>query len=289
VNKQWLIILFLLIPSLLFAQSQPKDWGKKKSSFQNSNKSNSSLSKNERKKPFQKPKRKTKYMFPEWSFDGGVGSSHSFTDIGGKGWEGKDLFTDVQLSTTTLDYTLFIEYRNRTRMGYALTFNYGKISGSDALSPNTSRYDRNNSFTNKIYELSLKHKFYFPINIYRNGWYYQEPLQVYLFYGLGAFYHNPILVDPSGEYKPKKSFSKIQPCIPLGSGIHYTFEKHIRVGFDFGWRMTFTDYIDGFTTDFSNRMDSYAFSSFFIGYAISKNKYKKRVTDTKRRFKLKVL
>ncbi len=227
-------------------------------------------------------------MFPEWSFDVGAGSSNSFTDIGGKGWEGKDIFTDVQLSTTKIDYTFFVEYRNRTRMGYVLSFNYGKLSGSDALSPNTSRTARNNSFTNKIYELGFKHKFYFPINIYRNGWYYQEPLQFYLFYGIAGFYHNPKLVDPSGEYKPKKSFSKIQPTIPLGMGIHYTFEKHLRIGFDVAWRMTFTDYLDGFTTEYSNRMDSYAFSSFTIGYAISKNKYKKRVTDTKPKFKLKV-
>jgi hypothetical protein len=287
VNKKCLLIIFLLIPFFIFAQTEPKDWGKKKPLHQNKN-SNSQVSKNQRKKPFQKPKRKTKYMFPEWSFDAGVGSSHSYTDIGGKGWEGKDIFTDAQLSTTKLDYTFFIEYRDHSRMGYVLAFNYGKISGSDALSPNTSRYKRNYSFTNKIYELGFKHKFYFPINIYRNGWYYQEPLQFYLYYGVAAFWHNPKLVVPTGEYKPQKSFSKIQPCIPLGMGIHYTFEKHIRIGFDIAWRLTFTDYIDGFTTNWSNRNDSYAFSSFTIGYALSKNKYKKRVTDTKPRFKLKV-
>lgn len=284
-NKLCFFILFLIIPTFIFAQSEPKDWGKKNTynSF-----SHSKVSKNQRKKPFQKPKRKTKYMFPEWSFDAGIGSTNSFTDIGGKGYAGKNSFVDVQLSTTRLDYTFFFEYRSGSRAGYVFAFNVGNISGSDALSPNTSRTERNLSFTNRIYEFGFKHKFYFPINIYRNGWYYQEPLQYYLYYGVAGFFHNPKLNDPSGRYTPTKSYSKFQGAIPLGMGIHYTFEKHFRVGFDIGWRFTTTDYLDGFTTDFSKRQDSYAFSSITFGYALSKNKYKKRTTENKPRFKLKV-
>ncbi len=286
-NKNWLVIIFLIIPVFVFSQTEPKDW-KKKKGLHLFNKSHTKVTKNERKKTFQDPKRKTIFMYPEWCFDGGINLANSYTDIGGKSWEGKNFFTDVQMRTTRIGYSAFVEYRHKTRMGYALSFNYGKISGSDAYTPNTSRSARNNSFTNNIYEFGIKHKFYLLDNIYKNGWNYKDPLQYYAYYGINTFINNPVLIDPTGEYRPQKKISKFQISIPLGMGVNYTFEKHLRLGFDFAWRMTFTDYVDGFTTDFSNRRDSYSFASITVGYALSKNTYKKRKSTNNKRFKLKV-
>jgi len=286
-KKQWLVVCFLIIPIFVFSQSQPKDVSKKKG-FQLFNFSHTKISKNIRKKPFQNAKRKTKYMYPEWSFDVGIGNSNSFTDIGGGKWKGRDLFTDVQMKTTKLDYALLIEYKRVTRMGYVFSMHYTKFSGFDAYSPNTSRYARNNSFTHNIFEFGFYHKIYLLKNIYRNGWNYQEPLQYYAYYGLCTFVNNPVLHDPTGRYEPQKRISKLQLSIPLGFGIFYTFENHLRIGYDFSWRKTFTDYLDGFTTKFGNRKDSYSFSTITIGYALSKNQYKKRSNDNKKPFKLKV-
>jgi len=285
-KKQYLIICLLIIPIFVFSQSQPKDVSKKKGFHLF--KSNTTIGRNERKKPFQNAKRKTKFMYPEWSFDAGMGNSNSFTDVGGKKWEGRDFFTDVQMKTTKLDYALLIEYRRVARMGYVFSMHYTRFSGFDAYSPNTSRYARNNSFTNTIFEFGFKHKVYLLKNIYRNGWNYQEPLQYYAYYGLCSFVNNPVLHDPTGRYEPQKSYSKLQLSIPIGIGIFYTFENHLRIGYDFSWRKTFTDYLDGFTTKFSDRKDSYSFSTITIGYALSKNQYKKRSNDNRKPFKLKV-
>jgi hypothetical protein len=284
--KNGLFIVFLLIPIFIYAQTEPKEW-KKKKIFPLFNLSHSKVSKNERKKPFQDPKRETVFMYPEWSFDGGLGISNSFTDIGGKKWEGKDLFMDVQLRTTKLAHSFYIGYRYKTKMGYGFSFNYGKFSGSDAFGPKTSRTARNNSFTNRIYEFGFNHKFYLLTNIIKNGWTYQEPTQYYVYYGIYTFINNPVLADPTGKYEPQKKISKFQISIPIGFGIHHTFENHLRVGVDFAWRKTFTDYLDGFTTKFSKRKDSYTFTSIFVGYALSKNNYKKRTNENKKQLKIK--
>ncbi len=284
-KKCFLVIACIIIPILLSAQTEPKDW-KKKKFFPFINKTHTKIPKNERKKPFQDPKRKTVFMYPEWSFDSGIGTTNSFTDIGGRRWEGRDLFTDVQFRSTNLNLAFSIEYRHQTRMGYCIAFNYGKISGSDAYSPNTSRSGRNHSFTNKIYELGLKHKFYLLNNIYRSGWTNREPFQYYIYYGVNGFLNNPKLIDPSGD-NITKPYSKLQVSVPIGLGLHYTFEKHLRVGFDIAYRTTFTDYLDGFTTKWSDRRDAYMFSSFNVGYVLSKNTYKKRSYDNKK-FKLKL-
>jgi len=288
-NKIAIFLFCLIIPFFIVAQTNPKDWKKKKSfSIFTKNRTNSKVSPNERKKPFQDPKRKTIFMYPEWTFDGGVGYSNSFTDIGGKAWEGKDIFTDVQMRTTKLAFSTFVNFRYKTRMGYGFAFNYTKFSGADAYASNTSRTERNNSFSNTIYEFGFNHKFYLLRNLYRQGWTYREPTQFYAYYGFYTFINNPVLNAPYVEYKPSKKISKFQISIPIGVGFHYTFENHLRFGFDFGYRKSFTDYIDGFTTDFSNRKDCYSIATFYAGYALSKNKYKKRTNDNKKPYKLKI-
>lgn len=267
-KKLFLVILHIIIPILLFAQTDPKVW--------NESNTPSPIKKKQKKLDRIPPKiKRTLFMFPEWTIGGGIGSSNSFTDIGGKEWEGKDLFTDVQLRTTKLSYGLFAEYRDyNRRMGYVISFKYGKVSGSDAFSPNTSRSPRNNSFTNNIFELGLNHKIYF-FNGYNNGGFFRPLIEYYVYYGVNGFLNNPVLNDFSGYYSNQKKFSKVQVSVPFGLGLHYTFENHLRIGYDFGWRMTFTDYIDGFTTKFSQRNDSYAFTTLTIAYAFSNNIYKK--------------
>jgi hypothetical protein len=274
-NKITIVLIIILIPFIGFTQTNPKDWNRKKHLF-NKTKTNSKVSPNERKKPFQNPKRKTIFMYPEWTFDGGLGIANSYTDIGGKAWEGKDLFTDVQMRTTKWANYVNLGYRHKTRMGYGFSFNIANFSGSDVYAQGTSRTDRRNSFTNRIYEFGFNHKFYLLNNIFRNGWNYQEPTQYYVYYGLYTFINNPVLVDPSEGYRPTGKVSKFQISVPLGLGIHHTFENHLRIGFDFAYRKTFTDYLDGFTTQFSNRKDAYSTATVFVGYALSKNKYKKR-------------
>jgi hypothetical protein len=275
-NRLWFVIGFFIIPIFLFSQTNPKNLGEKKGFHIFSN---SKVSPNETKNPFQIIKRNKylRYMYPEWSFDVGLGTSNSFTDIGGKDWAGKNLFTDVQMESTNLSFALFAEYRKQIRSGFGLTFYYGKITGSDAYSPNTSRSHRNNSFTNNIFELGIRHKIYLqPNKYYKYGWNYRGPLHYYIYYGLNGFFNNPQLHDPTGNYEPTKKISKIQVSIPLGIGIYYIFHNHYRFGFDTAYRLTFTDYIDGFTTHASNRRDSYFFTSFTLGYAFTKNNYKKR-------------
>jgi hypothetical protein len=87
---------------------------------------------------------------------------------------------------------------------------------------------------------------------------YQNDFKAYIFTGVAVFYNNPkafyngswVALGPlhtegqsiiPGAPKP---YSKIQLAIPAGAGFYFTFQKKFRIGWEFNWRTTFTDYID---------------------------------------------
>jgi len=93
----------------------------------------------------------------------------------------------------------------------------------------------------------------------------------YAFIGGGAFYHNPEAMDDDGKWwalQPLgtegqgkiqttdkngnlvdfKKYSRIQGHISTGLGFYYTFKRKWRLGWEFGVRKTFTDYLDDVST-----------------------------------------
>ena len=79
-------------------------------------------------------------------------------------------------------------------------------------------------------------------------------LSMYGFIGIGGFYFNP-----KGEYdgkwielQPLKTenvnYNRLQLVVPVGIGIKYGIDRRWSVGFQYGLRKTFTDYVDDVST-----------------------------------------
>ncbi len=81
----------------------------------------------------------------------------------------------------------------------------------------------------------------------------------YLFGGVGFFHFNPrakynnewvnlrnIGTEGQGlpQYPNRKKYFPVQVAIPLGIGIKYNYTRQISFSFEYGYRLTFTDYID---------------------------------------------
>ncbi|HEX2616705.1 MAG TPA: hypothetical protein VHL57_04130, partial [Flavobacteriales bacterium] len=49
-----------------------------------------------------------------------------------------------------------------------------------------------------------------------------------------------------------EDYSNIGVAIPAGIGFHFTFKRRHRIGWDFGWRTTFSDYIDDASTVYAD-------------------------------------
>jgi Domain of unknown function (DUF6089) len=130
---------------------------------------------------------------------------------------------------------------------------YGNIEAHDSYSKSAYQRQRNLSFKSQVIELSVQGEFNFQnYEIGKD----KTMLSPYIFLGLGAFYFNPQTMDGTdlqplrteGEGLPggsmKRKYHRIQVSVPMGIGVKAVFAKGIGIGFEWGMRKTFTDYLD---------------------------------------------
>src|SRR5258706_279619 len=190
--------------------------------------------------------------------------------------------TDLSFTKPAIGISFFHRFGPRyTLVGQ---FMYGTLKGSDAESAKKSGGEstnfnqvRNLSFRNRIKELSLTAYF----DLFENEGTYISRVKwtPYLFAGIAVFLHNPQAKEPAtfldGTPNPNagkwvnlqplgtegqqagtstllptdvnygiKTYSLVQVAIPFGAGARFRLNEVFDLWFDFGFRYTFTDYLD---------------------------------------------
>ncbi|MFN3556506.1 MAG: DUF6089 family protein [Bacteroidales bacterium] len=194
-----------------------------------------------------------------WDIGGNIGTSHSLTDVSGSSVEQRPSFLNTQWNTTSINAGVFARYKFHPLIAVKGALNYGHIHGADSLAEGRLR---NFYFSNNVFEFSVVGEFYIPKSSPN------FPLNVYGFVGMAAFYHNPQLTVPDPDNFEFDDFSKFQPAIPMGLGLYYSLPNNFRIGYEIGWRKTFSDYLDGFTRVWSKGYDSYYFNKLTVSYFI---------------------
>jgi hypothetical protein len=202
----------------------------------------------------------------KWDFGGSLGVSNYLGDIGGKEKPRRDFIYDMNLTQTRLAAGGFARYKLTPVISVKGSLNYIRIQGNDALSPNPERFSRNLSFRNNMFELSTVAEYYFYKSSDMSG----RPglrgskkrvdFRTYVFAGIGALYSNP-QADYKGswvnlrEYETENvTYGPITAVIPVGLGFTYTINRHYRFGFEFGFRQTFTDYLDDISSNYASEV-----------------------------------
>ena len=190
-----------------------------------------------------------------------LGASNFWGDLGGSNRIGRPLFFDIELGLTrpALGFT----YRNNIDGWKAVRFNlfYASVAGDDARldppapgSDSQFRQYRNLNFKSIILEVSGQ----FEVNFMRyeigRRRYRFAP---YGFLGFGGFYFNPKSIDGKVELQPlttegqgfdeypdRKPYSLIQLAVLIGFGVKYNVNENWSLGFEYGHRLTWTDYMD---------------------------------------------
>jgi len=143
-----------------------------------------------------------------------------------------------------------------------LAFNYAAISGDDSKATEIGRVSRNLSFQSNIFELGLTGEWnilgYEPYGL-------AETFSPYLFGGVAVFRFNPraenedgwVDLQPLGtegqglsQYPDRQPYKLTQISIPFGLGVKYALNDTWNIGFEFGARKTFTDYLDDVSTTY---------------------------------------
>ncbi len=134
-------------------------------------------------------------------------------------------------------------------------FTYGNLNAHDKYGSKNKA--RNLSFYSNITEYSLCYE-YTLLNLY------QYRVSPYLFTGIALFDFNPytktekgnivflaeLNTEGQGFYNGRKIYKLKQYSIPIGGGIQWAINDNKRIGIVFGFRKTFTDYLDDVSTTF---------------------------------------
>ena len=128
----------------------------------------------------------------------------------------------------------------------------GLIRAQDSKANNNWQIDRNLSFKSVIGEISGQFEFnFFPYETGNDQFRYSP----YVFFGLSMFYFDPTTLNDDSatiylqQLKTEnKKYVLIQPSVPFGVGYKWNFAGKATLAFEWGFRKTFTDYLDDVST-----------------------------------------
>lgn len=154
-------------------------------------------------------------------------------------------------------------YKLDSRWAVALTGTYGHIESADYL------VRRNLSFRSMLAEASARVEFnFFPYGAHKATLKSSTP---YIFVGIGFFKFNPqaLYTDPTGgstqwydlqplgtegqgtaAYPERPKYQLVEVSVPFGVGYRWRVTDNMHVTVEYGWRKTWTDYLDDVSTTY---------------------------------------
>lgn len=198
-------------------------------------------------------------------FSVGIGATNFLGDLGGATKGDGERFRDFQFSVTRPALTINYKYQFTDRFKARLGFSLGWVYGDDALAGNEGRKSRNLNFRSPIVELAPMLEWYFLKDNKNKAYSIRgmkgqtfADLHGYLFGGIGLFYFNPQGQDANGKWVSladlntegqglpggPSDYQQFSISFPIGFGFGYNIDKLWSIGFEYGMRVSLTDYID---------------------------------------------
>lgn len=178
--------------------------------------------------------------------------------VGGNYYIG-DLNPKKQFYNTKVAGSMFLRYNFNPRVSMRANLMLGSVEAFDKDSEAAAQKKRNLSFQSNLLEFAglLEINFY----EYRLGD-FETPFTPYVFFGLSVFKFNPtaefnnntIELQPLGTEGQGTSLSEqdkynlTQLAIPFGGGFKINLTSKVGLNIEYGFRKTFTDYLDDVST-----------------------------------------
>lgn len=193
----------------------------------------------------------------DWDIGGHLGGANYLGEFGGKEKTRQDFVWDMKLGQTRWAVGAFARRKLNRSFSVNAGLMYFRLQGGDYLSTNPARVGRNLSFRNDMWELYARPEFtLFQDNDLGGRGRYRTDFRLFAYVGAAVYMSTPKgQINHTGElYKLREmntelaDYSNLGFAIPAGLGFHFTFKRRHRVGWDFGWRTTFSDYVDDAST-----------------------------------------
>ena len=196
-----------------------------------------------------------------WDIGVHVGGANYLGEMGGVEKPRRDFIWDMKLGQTRWCFGGFARRKINRLLSINAGLLYFRIQGADAISENGPRVGRNLNFRNDMFELYLRPEFtIFQDNDLGGRGRYHTDFRLFGYVGAALYYSTPKgQINRTGEFyslRPLQteavSYSNLGFAVPIGVGFHFTIHRRHRIGWDFGWRTTFTDYLDDASTIYKN-------------------------------------
>jgi hypothetical protein len=205
----------------------------------------------------------------------GLGPSFFFGDIGGYS-QGDNLLgiKDVSFLQTRVNFNLNAKYRVFQELNVRLSLTSGLLKATDSRGSNVNRGLESSI---SIFEPALIGEYYFIKSKSESNWSFIKgrykgiggllrSLDVYAFTGFGGLSYsasgNKKLLDQSLQ---SGGFTAI---IPVGVGVNLVYSTDFNFGAELAGRYSFSDYIDGYSSQYSRSNDVYYFLNFTFTYKL---------------------
>ncbi|MCE5346411.1 MAG: hypothetical protein LLG13_09010 [Bacteroidales bacterium] len=205
----------------------------------------------------------------------GVGPSFFFGDVGGFSRKKNILgIRDISYLQTRFNLNINLKYRVNQNINARASLTYGILHATDERGSNEGREFES---TISIFEPALIGEYYFIKNSAENSYLFSKgrnpgilgffkTLDFYVFTGIGGLSYtlkeNDLLLDRNLN---KSGFTAV---IPVGLGTTLVYSPDFNFGVEVGGRYSFSDYLDGYTSQYSSANDVYYFFNFTITYKL---------------------
>jgi len=202
----------------------------------------------------------------------GLGFTNFLGELGGRDQIGTNGIRDLELVLTRPAAHFGFRYRRNPVLSFKLNLVYGMVAGRDSLTKEEFRRNRNLSFRAPVFETSLQVEVSI-LQLKSTKSRYQlrgvrgksgVDLNIYLFAGAGGFWFNPkaklggkwwalqpLGTEGQGIAASRKPYKRVQACFPVGFGFRVPLsDKNWTLGFEYGMRITTTDYLDDVSTTY---------------------------------------
>lgn len=188
-----------------------------------------------------------------------LGGANYLGEIGGAG-EARGSLLDMKFSQTNVALGGFYRYHFTDRIAAKIQFNYARIQGADSLSEQPSRVGRNLSFRTDLLEVLVTGQYSFLVlNDLNRRSKSRVDFRANVFAGAGVLFYYPYAqyndkwyyLRPLMTEGTENAYDEMTIAVPFGLAANFTFNKKIRLGFEVGYRFTFTDYLDDVSTDYA--------------------------------------
>ncbi|MGD1847647.1 MAG: DUF6089 family protein [Salibacteraceae bacterium] len=148
--------------------------------------------------------------------------------------------------------------RKNLNRRWAIKFNayYGRIAGDDSKVNQDANQTRNLSFESRLWDVGSQFEFNFvPFHPLDDK---SSPITPYLFWGLSVFGFNPTTDLQGNQYElqplktegQSRGYRRTSVGMPFGLGIKTRLNHRVLLGFEWGIRRTWTDYLDDVSTTY---------------------------------------